>query len=67
MSRMRGAIGPALPGLLAFLVGAGLLASPWWSKTLPASDYPLVIVLGAVFAASERSRHFRIAGRDFAR
>ncbi len=50
MSRMRGAIGPALPGLLAFLVGAGLLASPWWSKTLPASDYPLVIVLGAVFA-----------------
>jgi len=47
---MRGAMGPALPGLLAFLVGAGLLASPWWSKTLPVSDYPLVIVLGAVFA-----------------
>ena len=47
---MRGAIGPALPGLLAFLVGVGLLASPWWSARLPSSDYPMVIVLGAVFA-----------------
>ena len=41
----------SLPGWLAFLVGAGLLAAPWWSATLPASDYPLVIVLGAVFAS----------------
>ena len=41
----------AVPGLLAFLIGAALLAGPWWSSTLPASDYPLVIVLGAVFAA----------------
>jgi hypothetical protein len=46
-----GAFAAAVPGLLAFLVGAGLLASPWWSKTLPASDYPLVILLGAVFAS----------------
>lgn len=47
----RGSFATALPGLLAFVVGAGLLASPWWSKTLPASDYPLVIVLGTVFAS----------------
>ena len=41
----------AVPGLVAFLVGAALLAAPWWSSTLPRSDYPLVIVLGSVFAA----------------
>jgi hypothetical protein len=41
----------AVPGLLAFLVGASLLGSPWWSSTLGRGDYPLVIVLGAVFAA----------------
>ena len=41
----------AAPGALALLVGAGLLSGPWWSSTLPKSDYPLVIVLGAVFAA----------------
>ena len=41
----------AVPGLVAVLVGAGLLAAPWWSSTLPRSDYPLVIVLGSVFAA----------------
>ena len=41
----------AAPGLLAFFVGVALLCSPWWSSTLPASDYPLVIVLGMVFAA----------------
>ena len=41
----------AVPGLIAFLIGAALLAGPWWSSTLPRSDYPLVIVLGAVFAA----------------
>lgn len=39
-----------IPGLVAFLVGAALLAGPWWSSTLPKSDYPLVIVLGMVFA-----------------
>ena len=50
-ARARGALGPALPGLLAFVIGTGLLVSPWWSTTLPASDYPLVIVLGAVFAS----------------
>jgi hypothetical protein len=48
-ARARGAIGATLLGLLAFLVGAGLLASPWWSKTLPASDYPLVVLLGTLF------------------
>ena len=47
----RGASLAALPGVLALVVGAGLLASPWWSKTLPASDYPLVIVPGAIFAS----------------
>jgi len=41
----------AAPGVLALLVGAGLLSGPWWSSTLPKSDYPLVIVLGTVFAA----------------
>jgi hypothetical protein len=41
----------ALPGLIAFLVGAALLAAPWWSSTLPRGDYPLVIALGSVFAA----------------
>ena len=40
----------AAPGLLAFLVGAALVTGPWWSSTLPASDYPLVIVLGVAFA-----------------
>jgi hypothetical protein len=49
--RERGALVTALPGLLAFVIGTGLLVSPWWSTTLPASDYPLVIVLGAVFAS----------------
>ena len=41
----------AVPGLIAFLVGAALLAAPWWSSTLPRSDYPLVAVLGTVFSA----------------
>src|SRR5438045_315512 len=41
----------AAPGLIAFLVGAALLAAPQWSSTLPRGDYPLVIVLGSVFAA----------------
>jgi len=41
----------AVPGLVAFLVGTALLAAPWWSSTLPRSDYPLVAVLGTVFAA----------------
>jgi hypothetical protein len=40
----------AAPGLLAFFIGAVLLCAPWWSSTLPASDYPLVVVLGTVFA-----------------
>jgi hypothetical protein len=41
----------AAPGVLAFLVGAGLISGPWWSSTLPSSDYPLAIVLGVTFAA----------------
>ena len=41
----------AAPFILVFLVGAALLAAPWWSTRLPASDYPLVIVLGCLFAA----------------
>ena len=50
-SRVRGALASAVPGLLASTVGLCLLAAPWWSATLPASDYPLVIVLGTVFAS----------------
>ena len=41
----------AISGLLAFFIGVALLCAPWWSSTLPTSDYPLVIVLGIVFAA----------------
>ena len=41
----------AAPGLLAFFIGVALLCAPWWSSTLPACDYPLVIVLGMGFAA----------------
>src|ERR1700682_2952026 len=41
----------AIPGVLAFFVGVALLCAPWWSSTLAASDYPLVSVLGVVFAA----------------
>jgi hypothetical protein len=41
----------AVPGLLAFFIGAALLSAPWWSSTLAAGDYPLVIVLGTVFTA----------------
>jgi hypothetical protein len=40
----------AAPGLLAFFIGVALLCAPWRSSTLPSSDYPLVIVLGMVFA-----------------
>jgi hypothetical protein len=47
----RGAFTSALPGLLALVVGLGLLAAPWWSAALPASDYPLAIILGTVFAS----------------
>ena len=39
------------PSMLVFLVGAGLLAAPWWSARLQPPDYPLVIVLGSLFAA----------------
>ncbi len=48
---MRGAFASAVPGALAFVVGAGLLTAPWWSTTLTKSDYPLVVVLGTVFAS----------------
>lgn len=37
-------------GLLPLLVGLALLAAPWWSRTLPAGDYPLTLVLGSLFA-----------------
>ena len=50
-ARIRGFNAGAVPGLIAFVVGAGLLVAPWWSKTLPASDYPLVIVPGAIFVS----------------
>jgi hypothetical protein len=41
----------ALPGIVVLTVGMGLLASPWWSSTLSASDHPLAVVLGIVFSA----------------
>jgi hypothetical protein len=41
----------AVPGVLALLAGVGLISGPWWSSTLPKSDYPFVIVLGTLFAA----------------
>ena len=48
---MRGFGAGTVPGLIALIFGAGLLAAPWWSTSLPASDYPLVIVPGAIFAS----------------
>jgi len=36
-------------GALLMLVGIGLASGPWWSSTLPRSDYPLVVVLGVIF------------------
>ena len=36
--------------MLPLAVGLGLLAAPWWSATLDRADYPLVIVLGLLFA-----------------
>jgi hypothetical protein len=51
LALIRGAFASAVPGLLAFVVGAGLLTAPWWSSTLTESDYPLVVVLGIVFAS----------------
>lgn len=36
-------------GLLPVVVGAALVAAPWWSATLDRADYPLVIVLGVLF------------------
>ncbi|MFO1311189.1 MAG: hypothetical protein U1F41_03895 [Burkholderiales bacterium] len=37
-----------LAGLL-LLAGVALVTSPWWSATLPRTDYPLVIALGVIF------------------
>jgi hypothetical protein len=37
-------------GAVVFAIGTGLAAAPWWSARLPASDYPLVWALGAIFA-----------------
>ena len=39
-------------GALLLLVGASLAASPWWSATLPRTDYPLVIALGVIFGGA---------------
>src|SRR5258708_40304623 len=39
-----------LPGIVALLAGAGLIAAPWWSSALAPTDYPLVLVLGVIFA-----------------
>ncbi len=41
----------AAPGLFVLLIATALLVAPCWSSTLPASDYPLTIVLGTAFAA----------------
>jgi hypothetical protein len=37
-------------GLLPVAVGVALIAAPWWSVTLDRGDYPLVVVLGLLFA-----------------
>lgn len=39
-------------GALLLLVGASLVASPWWSTTLPRADYPLVFALGVIFGGA---------------
>lgn len=39
-------------GALLLLVGISLGTGPWWSPTLPRSDYALVIVLGVIFAGA---------------
>jgi hypothetical protein len=49
-ARQRGNVAARIVALIAAAVGVGLLTGPWWSSTLPASDRPLVIVLGAIFA-----------------
>ena len=46
----RGGIASRVVGLLALAVGVSLLTGPWWSSTLPASDRPLVLALGTIFA-----------------
>jgi hypothetical protein len=40
----------SLPGALLLLVGLGLIGAPYWSATLPASDYPIVLILGVIFS-----------------
>jgi predicted small integral membrane protein len=37
-------------GGLVLLVGLGLISAPYWSATLPTSDYPIVLILGVIFA-----------------
>jgi len=49
-SGQRGNAAPRIVGLLVLTVGLGLLTGPWWSSTLPASDRPLVLSLGAIFS-----------------
>jgi hypothetical protein len=50
VTRQRGSVAPRIVGVLVLAVGIGLLTGPWWSSTLPASDRPLVLVLGAIFS-----------------
>ena len=50
VSGQRGNVAPRIVGLLVLTVGLALLTGPWWSSTLPASDRPLVLALGAIFA-----------------
>ncbi|MEO8675968.1 MAG: hypothetical protein ABI569_10335 [Casimicrobiaceae bacterium] len=50
LARQRGNVAARIVACFVAAVGVGLLTGPWWSSTLPASDRPLVIVLGAIFA-----------------
>jgi hypothetical protein len=42
-------VGARAFGIFTFAVGAALLTAPWWSRTLPPSDYRLTTVLGLLF------------------
>jgi hypothetical protein len=42
-------MGVRIFGALLLLVGVSLVTAPWWSPTLPRTDYPLVVVLGVIF------------------
>jgi len=48
-------MGPWIFGALPVLVGVSLVTAPWWSTTLPRTDYALTIVLGVISARFARA------------